>query len=51
MCVCWLGAFAGSLMLYQASGGALEMVMAGLVLFYVGFRLQTKLATINADGT
>ena len=34
-----LGAFAGSLMLYQASGGALEMVMAGLVLFFVGFRL------------
>ena len=34
-----LGTFAGSLMLYQASGGALEMVMAGLVLFFVGFRL------------
>ena len=34
-----IGAFAGSLMLYQASGGALEMMMAGLVLFYVGFRL------------
>ena len=33
------GAFAGSLMLYRASGGVLEMVMAGLVLFYVGFRL------------
>ena len=39
LCVCWPGAFAGSLMLYQASGGALEMIMAGLVLFYVGFRL------------
>ena len=34
-----LGAFAGSLMLYQASVGVLEMVMAGLILFYVGFRL------------
>ena len=34
-----VGAFAGSLMLYRASGGALEMVMVGLVLFYVGFRL------------
>ena len=34
-----VGAFAGSLMLYRASDGVLEMVMAGLVLFYVGFRL------------
>ena len=34
-----LGAFAGSLILYQASGGVLEMVLAGLVIFYVGFRL------------
>ena len=34
-----LGAFVGSLILYKASGGILEMVMAGLVLFYVGFRL------------
>ena len=34
-----MGAFAGSLMLYNASGGAMEMVMAGLVLFFVGFRL------------
>ena len=33
------GAFAGSLMLYQASGNVLEAAMAGLVLFYVGFRL------------
>ena len=34
-----LGAFAGSLMLFTASGGALEMVMASLVLFFVAFRL------------
>ena len=34
-----LGAFAGSLMLYQASNGVLEMLMAGLILFYVTFRL------------
>ena len=34
-----VGAFAGSLMLYRASGGVLEIVMAGLVLVYVGFRL------------
>ena len=34
-----LGAFVGSLLLYQASGGVLEILMAGLVLFYVGFRL------------
>ena len=34
-----LGAFFGSLILYRATGGVLEMVMAGLVLFYVGFRL------------
>ena len=34
-----LGAFAGSLTLYQASSGVLEMLMAGLILFYVGFRL------------
>ena len=34
-----LGAFAGSLMLYQASGDVLKILMAGLVLFYVGFRL------------
>ena len=34
-----LGAFAGSLTLYKAAGGALEIVMACLVLFYVGFRL------------
>ena len=33
------GAFAGSLVLHRASGGALEMMMAALVLFYVGFRL------------
>ena len=33
------GAFAGSLMLHQASVGVLETVMAGLILFYVGFRL------------
>ena len=33
------GAFAGSMMLYRASSGILEMVMAALVLFYVGFRL------------
>lgn len=33
------GAFVGSLTLYKASGGILEVVMAGLVLFYVGFRL------------
>jgi len=33
------GAFAGSLMLYQASRGLLEMLMAGIVLLYVGFRL------------
>ena len=35
-----LGAFGGSLLLYTASGGILEMVMAWLVLFYVGFRLN-----------
>jgi uncharacterized membrane protein YfcA len=34
-----LGAFAGSLMLYQTSGGILKMLMAGLILFYVAFRL------------
>ncbi len=34
-----LGAFAGSLTLYQAAGGVLEMLMAGLILFYVSFRL------------
>ena len=34
-----LGAFGGSLMLYKASGSALEMVMAVLVLSFVGFRL------------
>ena len=34
-----VGAYAGSLMLYQASGGALKIMMASLVLFYVGFRL------------
>ena len=34
-----LGAFAGSLTLYQASGGVLEMLMAGIILFYVAFRL------------
>ena len=34
-----LGAFVGSLTLYKTSGGVLEMVMAWLVLFYVGFRL------------
>ncbi len=34
-----LGAFVGSLILYRASGGVLEIVMAGLVMFYVGFRL------------
>ena len=33
------GAFVGSLILHQASGGVLEIMMAGLVLFYVGFRL------------
>ena len=34
-----LGAFVGSLILYRALGGVLEMVMAGLIMFYVGFRL------------
>ena len=34
-----LGTFVGCLILYGASGGVLEIVMAGLVLFYVGFRL------------
>ena len=34
-----LGAIAGSLMLYRAAGGLLEIFMACLVLFYVGFRL------------
>ena len=33
-----VGSFAGSLMLYQAASGVLEMMMAGLIMFYVTFR-------------
>ena len=33
-----VGSFAGSLMLYRAASGVLEMMMAGLIMFYVSFR-------------
>ena len=33
-----VGSFAGSIMLYQASSGVLEMMIAGLIMFYVVFR-------------
>ena len=32
------GSFSGSLMLYQAASGVLEMMIAGLIVFYVAFR-------------
>ena len=34
-----VGAFAGSLTLYEASSGILELLMAGLILFYIAFRI------------